>query len=30
MQEGAGFAKTPSSPPIEEKETMHFYAFLID
>ena len=29
MQEGAGFAKTPSSP-IEEKETMHFYVFLID
>ena len=31
MQEGAGFAKTPSSP-IEEKETMRFYVyvFLID
>ena len=29
MQEGVGFAKTPSSP-IEEKEIMHFYAFLID
>ena len=29
MKEGAVFASTPSSP-IEEKETMHFYAFLID
>lgn len=29
MQEGVGFAKTPSSP-IEEKETMHFLCVLID